>query len=90
MPIGSGIAVDRRSDRSWYSGQRLQSFESTSDGEINQILQDRSRIRYDALARCHQALGHKAQHYAAESGIGNDEICPAANDNEIEAALARY
>ena len=40
------------------------------------------------LENRHQPLGHEAQHDAAESGVGNDQVRPAADHYEIETAFS--
>ena len=89
VPVGAGISVDRRPDPSGNPGQRLQPRQPAPIGEVHQVLQDRARFHRHQRAFRRDVLAVVAQHQAAETVVGNDQVGAAANYHHGHAGRAR-
>ena len=89
MPVRAGVAIDRGAHPAWDARERFQAPETSSVGEIHEVLKYGPRPGGDPRAIGLQRVLGIAQHQAAETLVGNDQVGAAAGDADLGAALPR-
>ena len=90
MAVGAGVAVNRGAHPAGDAGQRFQSLQAPSCGEVHQVLQFRAGLDRHARAFGADGGGPIAQHHASKAGVGCHQVGAAADDGAGQAGLARH